>query len=136
MLDSIWNLIKIVCGPFTFVANMLAKCWRGMWWITKKVISIISFLAPPAIAVWMGTAWKGTRAVVSPGRDETANVDVETVFVDSQGHMKTHAEQLTMSIDEFEHRDFSGLSGELQQFDDAISQILNEGNSVSFRFGN
>lgn len=129
MFDEIWNLIKIVCGPFVFVANMLAKCWRAMWWIAKKVISIIAFVAPTGLAAWMGT-----RAVISPGKNDTANVDIETVFTDSDGHMKTHGEQLTMPMEEFEKRDFSGLSNEMQGFDDAISQILQEGNSVSFRF--
>lgn len=135
MLDALWNLVKVVCGPFVFLAKVLASCWKAMWWIASKVFSILTFLAPPGIAAWLGTNWLGTKSVISAGDNHSAQVDIETVFTDSEGHMKTHAEQLTMPMDDFENRDFSALSGEMQEFDDEISQILRNGDAVSFQFG-
>lgn len=129
MLEDLWNLIRMVCGPFIFAVKALAACWRGFWFISSKVFSVIGNLAAPGLALW-----NSSRAVVSPTSEDHVNVDILHNLQDAEGHMQTKAQQFTMPVEEFANWDFSGMSSETQQFGNAIQQILNDGDSVSIRY--
>ena len=132
MFEDLWNLIKLVCGPFVFAVKMLASCWKGFWWITSKVFSFIARLAAPGLAI--AQSWDSSRAVISPSTSNDVNVDILHNVQESDGHMQLKGEQLTMPTQQFANWDFSGLPSETQQFGNAIQEILDSGDSLSIRY--
>lgn len=140
MLDDLWELVKIVCGPFVFAAKILATCWKGFRSVTSAVFSFICKLAAPGFALWQSWGsspwqfWESSRAVVSPNSTDDVNVDILHNVKNSDGHMQLRGQQFTMPVDEFANWDFSGMSHETHQFGNAIQTILNDGDSVSIRY--